>query len=130
MFELKKRSNPKIDAGLELISALGTTELKNIELRDLLHKLISKNWNIIDEIIKTAQENDLLQKTKDFWAIRPEESTLQFEKPKIIKQEETTSCKHCGRKITTAFYVELVSHTYGPFGSKCVRKIHLGYLLQ
>jgi hypothetical protein len=41
----------KIDAGLELISALGAIELKPIEIRDLLYNLISKDYNTIDEIL-------------------------------------------------------------------------------
>ena len=34
--------NPKIDAGLELISAPGVTELQPIQIRDLLYNLITK----------------------------------------------------------------------------------------
>jgi hypothetical protein len=51
----------KIDAGLELISALGAIELKPIEIRDLLYNLISKDFNKIDEILETAQKEKLLQ---------------------------------------------------------------------
>jgi len=51
--------NPKMDAGLELISALGATELKPIEIRDLLYNLVTKNFSTIDEIIKIAQGKKL-----------------------------------------------------------------------
>jgi hypothetical protein len=51
----------KIDAGLELISALGAIELKSIEIRDLLYNLISKDFNTIDEILEAAQKEKLIQ---------------------------------------------------------------------
>lgn len=125
----KQTLNPKIDAGLELISALGTTELTTIEIRDLLHDLISKNYNTVDDILEVAQEKSLLQRTKETWLVTPEESNLGFEKPKIVKQEENSHCKLCGHKISVGYYVQLRSNTYGPYGSTCVHKIHLGYLL-
>lgn len=127
----RQRFNPKIDEGLEFISALGPIEIDNIEIRDLLYKLISKkNWDVVDEILKEAQKKNLLQKTDRVWIVTPEESNLVFEKPIIIKKEENTNCKLCGRKITTAFYVEFGSYTKGPFGSKCIHKMRLEYLLQ
>ncbi|KPQ43839.1 MAG: hypothetical protein MPEBLZ_01592, partial [Candidatus Methanoperedens nitroreducens] len=73
----------KIDAGLELISALGAIELKSIEIRDLLYNLISKDYNIIDEILEAAQKEKLLQLTEKTYLMTPEASHLQFEKPKI-----------------------------------------------
>lgn len=121
--------NPKIDQGLELISALGTTELTTIEIRDLLYNLITKNFNTIDKILDIAQDEGLLQKTEKLWSVTPLESTLVFEKPKIVKQEENSNCKLCGKKISVGYYVQLSSHTYGPYGSSCVRKIHLDYLI-
>ena len=54
--------NSKIDAGLELISALGAVELKPIEIRDLLYNLISKDYRTIDKILETAQKEKLLQR--------------------------------------------------------------------
>jgi hypothetical protein len=119
----------KIDAGLELISALGAIELKPIEIRDLLHKLISKDYNIIDEILEIAQKEKLLQRTEKTYLMTPEASSLQFEKPKIVKQEERATCKFCRKKLSTGYYVILKSHTYGPYGSSCIRKMYLDYLL-
>ena len=119
----------KIDAGLELISALGAIELKPIEIRDLLYNLISKDFNIIDEILEAAQKEKLLQLTEKTYSITPEASTLQFEKPKIIKQEERGTCRYCKKKLSTGYYVVFKSHTYGPYGSSCIRKIYLGHLL-
>jgi hypothetical protein len=119
----------KIDAGLELISALGAIELKPIEIRDLLYNLISKDFNIIDEILDTAQKEKLLQLTEKNFLMTPGASNLQFEKPKIIKQEESAKCKFCGKKLSTGYYVVFKSHTYGPYGSSCIRKMYLDYLL-
>jgi hypothetical protein len=119
----------KIDAGLELISALGTTELKSIEIRDLLYNLISKDYNIIDKILETAQKEKLLQRTEKPYLMTPEASSLDFEKPKIIKQEKKGTCKLCRKNLSTGYYVVLKSHTYGPYGSSCIRKIYLGHLL-
>jgi hypothetical protein len=119
----------KIDAGLELISALGAIELKPIEIRDLLYNLISKDFNIIDKILETAQKEKLLQLTEKTYLMTPEASTLQFEKPKIVKQEESATCRHCKKKLSTGYYVVFKSHTYGPYGSSCIRKMYLQHLL-
>ena len=119
----------KIDAGLELISALGAIELKSIEIRDLLYKLISKDFKKIDEILEAAQKEKLLQRTGKTFLVTPEASGLEFEKPKIIKQEERGTCKLCRKNLSTGYYVVLKSHTYGPYGSSCIRKIYLGHLL-
>ena len=119
----------KIDAGLELISALGAIELKSIEIRDLLYNLISKDYNIIDEILEAAQKEKLLQQTEKTYLMTPEASHLQFEKPKIVKQEESAKCKFCRKKLSTGYYVVFKSHTYGPYGSSCIRKIYLDHLM-
>ncbi|CAG1022222.1 hypothetical protein MTYM_01561 [Methylococcales bacterium] len=119
----------KIDAGLELISALGAIELKPIEIRDLLYKLISKNYSTIDKILETAQKEKLLKLTEKTYLMTPEASNLQFEKPKIIKQEESATCRYCRKKLSTGYYVVFKSHTYGPYGSSCIRKIYLDHLL-
>lgn len=119
----------KIDAGLELISAIGAIELKPIEIRDLLYNLISKDFNIIDEILEAAQREKLLQRTEKTYLMTLEAAQLQFEKPKIVKQEESAKCKFCGKKISTAYYVVFKSHTYGPYGSFCIRKMYLSHLL-
>ena len=119
----------KIDAGLELISALGAIELKSIEIRDLLYNLISKDYNIIDEILAAAQKEKLLQLTEKTYLTTPEASTLKFEKPKIVKQEERGTCRYCGKKLSTGYYVVFKSHTHGPYGSSCIRKIYLDHLI-
>jgi len=119
----------KTDAGLELISALGTIELKPIEIRDLLYNLISKDYNTIDKILEIAQKEKLLQLTEKTYLMTPGASSLQFEKPRIIKQEESATCRLCKKKLSTGYYVVLKSHTYGPYGSSCIRKIYLDHLL-
>ncbi|MCX9075689.1 MAG: DUF5830 family protein [Candidatus Methanoperedens sp.] len=129
MVKSMQELNPKINAGLELISALDAIELKPIEIRDLLYNLISKDYNTIDEILETAQKEKLLQRTEETYLITPQASDLQFEKPKIVKQEERGTCKLCRKNLSTGYYVILKSHTYGPYGSSCIRKIFLGHLL-
>jgi hypothetical protein len=119
----------KIDAGLELISALGAIELKPIEIRDLLYNLISKDYNTIDKILETAQKEKLLKLTGKTYLTTPEASNLQFEKPKIVKQEESAACRFCRKKLSTGYYVVFKSHTYGPYGSSCIRKIYFDYLM-
>ncbi len=125
----RKQSNPKIHVGLELISALGATELKPIEIRDLFYKLISKDFDTIDKILDAAQEKKLLQRTEKTYVLTPGASGLEFEKPRIIKQEERSTCKLCKKKISTGYYVVFKSHTYGAYGSSCIQKIYLGHLL-
>jgi len=129
MVKSMQELNPKIDAGLELISALGAIELKPIEIRDLLYNLISKDYNTIDKILETAQKEKLLQRTEKTYIITPGASNLEFEKPKIVKQEERGTCKLCRKNLSTGYYVILKSHTYGPYGSSCIRKIYLDPLL-
>ena len=119
----------KIDAGLKLISALGAIELKLIEIRDLLYNLISKDYNIIDEILEATQKEKLLQLTEKTYLVTPEASPLQFEKPKIVKQEERGTCRFCIKKLSTGYYVLFKSYTYGPYGSSCIRKMYLDYLI-
>ena len=119
----------KIDAGLELISALGAIELKSIEIRDLLYNLITKDYNTIDEILEAAQKEKLLQQTEKTYLLTPDASSLQFEKPKIVKQEESATCRVCKKKLSTGYYVVFKSRTYGQYGSSCIRKIYLGYLI-
>ncbi len=121
--------NSKIDAGLELISALGAIELKPIEIRDLLYNLISKDFNTIDKILETAQKQKLLQRTEKTFLMTPGASGLEFERPKIVKQEERTNCKLCKKRLSTGYYVVFKSHTYGPYGSSCIRKIYLDHLM-
>ncbi len=57
----------KINAGLELISALDATELKPIEIRDLLYNLISKDYNTIDKILETAQKESFTTNRKNIF---------------------------------------------------------------
>ncbi len=121
--------NSKINAGLELLSALGAAELKPIEIRDLLYNLITRDYNTIDKILEIAQREKLLQLTEKTYALTPEASSLEFEKPRIMKQEEKGACKLCKKSISTGYYVVLKSNTYGPYGSSCIRKIYLDHLL-
>ncbi len=123
------KMSSKIHAGLELLSALGARELKPIEIRDLLYNLIAKDYNIIDEILETAQKEKLVHKTEKTYLLTPGASGLEFEKPRIVKQEEKSTCKLCKKKISTGYYVVFKSHTYGAYGSSCIRKIYLGHLL-
>lgn len=82
---------PKIHAGLELLSALGAIELKSVEIRDLLYNLITKDFTIIDDILETAQKEKLLQRTEKTYVLIPGASGLQFEKPRIVKQNVCTT---------------------------------------
>lgn len=125
----ESHKNPKIDAGLELIAALGTIELKTIEIRDLLYNLISKNYPTIDEILDIAQQEGLLKRTEKTYSITPGASNLKFEKPIIRKWNERTNCRSCGKRISTGYYVITKSYMFGPYGSSCIRKIHLDYLM-
>jgi len=115
----------KIDAGLELISALGPIKLKPIEIRDLLFKLITRDYDKIDRILDIAKKENLLQLTENTYSMTPGASGLKFEKPRIVKQYEKTNCRLCGKRISTGYYVMFKSHTYGPYGSLCIRKIYL-----
>ena len=117
----------KIDAGLELISAIGAGQrtINKLEVRDLLYKLITKDYTKIDEILEQAQKNNLLTPFEKAYLMTPHVSSLQFEKPRIIKQEERGHCRYCGKKLNTAFYVVFTARQYGPFGASCIGKMKI-----
>ena len=119
----------KIEAGLELISALGVNELTPLEIRDVLYNLITKDYAKIDEILSLAQEEKMMQRTEKTYVLTPESSLLEFEKPRIIKQDEKGVCGMCGKHLSKGYYVEFKNRTYGPYGSSCIRKVYLDYLL-
>lgn len=61
-----KKLSSKIDAGLELISALGAIELKPIEIRDLLYKLITKDFSKIANNHGDIITSDIYGRYKSF----------------------------------------------------------------
>jgi len=115
----------KIDAGLELISALGATELKPIEIRDLLYNLITKDYNTIDKILEIAQKEKLLQQTEKTYLVTPAASSLEFEKPRIIRQEERGACRLCRKNLSTGYYVVLSRIPMGLMGHPAFGKYTL-----
>ena len=121
-------NNKIIEKGLEIIAALDVDELPPIELRDILYHTVSKNYDTVDEILKLASNKGLVERRDETYFLTPEASSLEFEKPRIIKQEDKGKCKHCGRSLNTSYYIVFRSDTIGPYGSTCVRKIHLNYI--
>ena len=121
-------NNKIIDKGLEIIAALDVDELPPIELRDILYYTVAKNYETVDEILKSAGDKGLVKRKGETYFLTPEASSLEFEKPRIIKQEDKGKCKLCGRSLNTSYYIEFKSDTIGPYGSTCVRKIHLNYI--
>jgi hypothetical protein len=115
----------KLDAGLELLSSLNTIDIKAVEIRDLLYYLITKDFSKIDEILAAGQKAGLLTNLGQIYLVTPGISSLQFEKPKIIKQQERANCRFCGKKLSTGYYVVFTARTYGPFGSGCIQKMHM-----
>ena len=118
----------KIDAGLELLSNLNTVEVNTVEIRDLLYYVVTKDFTKIDEIMDKAQEIGLVTKIGTFnkCLVTPGISSLEFEKPKIIKQQERANCRFCGKRLSTGYYIVFAARTYGPFGSSCIHKMHIG----
>jgi predicted methyltransferase len=115
----------KIQAGLELIAAINAENLSPQELISILHDLITKDWRLIHEIINAAVEKKLIEREEKTYRITPETSGLEFETPKITKITERGVCSRCGKQISVCHYVEIMSRTYGPFGSTCIRKVKL-----
>lgn len=120
-------SEKKIQAGLELIAAINASSLSIQELRKILHDLITKDWDLVSEILKAAMEEGLVERLEEerVYRITPEASGLEFDKPKITKQNEQSTCALCGKRLKVGYYVVLTAHTYGPFGSTCIRKVRL-----
>ena len=115
----------KIQAGLELIAAINAENLSPQELISILHDLITKDWRLIHEIINAAVEKKLIEREEKTYRITPETSGLEFETPKITKITEQGVCARCGKRISVCYYVDIMSRTYGPFGSTCIRKVKL-----
>ncbi|MFP4654068.1 MAG: DUF5830 family protein [Methanohalobium sp.] len=121
-------SNNITDKGLEIIAAMDVDELSPIELRDILYHTVAKNYETVDEILKSARDMGLVERRDEVYIMTHEASSLEFEKPRIIKQEDKGRCKLCGRSLNTSYYIEFKSDTIGPYGSTCVRKIHMNYI--
>ena len=115
----------KIQAGLELIAVINTEHLTPQELRRILHDLITKDWNLVGKIIDAAIEEKLIERGEKTYRITPVASGLEFKTPKVTKLVERGVCSRCGKQISVCYYVEIMSRTYGPFGSTCIRKVRL-----
>lgn len=124
---MENRAN-NIDKGLEIIAALDVNQLQPIELRDILYYTVAKNYEVVDEILSSAIDEGIVERRDATYHLTPEASSLEFEKPRIIKQEDKSRCKLCGKSLNTSYYIEFKSDTIGPYGSTCVRKIHLNYI--
>lgn len=125
--------NDKIQAGLELIAAINAKELTPQELRKILHDIITKDWDLVGKIIDSAINEKLIERREQThissclssYRITPEVSGLEFKTPKVTKRIERGVCARCGKRISVCYYVEIMSKTYGPFGSTCIRKVRL-----
>lgn len=119
-------SQQKIDQGIELISILTEDKLVPMVVRDILYKMITKDYNTIDAILAEAVKQGLLIRDEDAY-YRTEVQLLEFEKPKKRIVEEKGKCLVCGRSLTKCCYIEFSSRVYGPFGTECVQKVLLDY---
>ena len=115
----------KIQAGLELIAVINTEYLTPQELRRILHDLITKDWNLIGKIIDAAIEEKLIERGEKTYRIIPEVSGFEFRKSRVRSIKERGVCRLCGKQISLCYYVDIMSRTYGPFGSTCIRKVRL-----
>lgn len=115
----------KIQAGLDLIAVIKVKHLTPLELRSILYDLITKDWDLIGKIIDAAIEKKLIDRGEKTYRITPVASGLEFKTPKVTKLAERGVCIRCGKQISVCYYVEIMSRTYGPFGSTCIRKVRL-----
>jgi len=114
-----------IKSGLELIAAINAELLTPQELRSILHNLITKDWNLVSDIIDVAVKENLIERGERIYRIIREGPEVKFSKPKIEKVVEHGICKLCGKQISVCYYATTGSQIYGPFGSTCIRKVRL-----
>jgi len=107
----------KIQAGIELITAINAEQMTRIELRNILYVMITKDWDLVGDIIDTAVDKKLIERGENTYRITREASGLKFTTPKITKRNERGICRLCGKQITKCYYADVGSLAYGPFGS-------------
>lgn len=118
-------TSEKIQAGLELITAITADQLSPQELINTLHHLITKDWSLIHTIIAAAVEKKLIEREGGIYKIIPEVSGFEEITTKIRSRREDGICTICGKKIHMCYYVDIGSRMYGPFGSTCIQKVRL-----
>lgn len=115
----------KIQAGLELITAITADHLTPQELISTLHDLITKDWSLIHKIIAIAVQKKLIERGGSVYKIIPDVSGFEDITTTIRSRREDGICNLCGKQIHLCYYVDIGSRIYGPFGSTCIRKVRL-----
>lgn len=117
--------NRKVANGIELLLCMNSEQMPAFEVRDILFRLISKDYNVIDAILSEAVKQGILQRSEGIYHRNVSYGNLDFERPVKRIIEEKGKCVICGKSLTKCCYIEFPSKMYGPFGLDCVRKVHL-----
>ncbi|MCD4806799.1 MAG: DUF5830 family protein [Methanococcoides sp.] len=119
-----------IQKGLDYIATICATELSPLEIRTLLSKTVTKNYDVVHDIMEAARTEGIVEKRDGTYHFCREAHALEFYKPKIVFKKESSKCRCCGRAMNECWYIELKSGIIGPYGSTCVRKLYLEHLFE
>ncbi len=110
----------KIEDALLLLAA---STRKTVSVRHAVEiiELVTKNPEKIKEILKTAEEMEIIKREEKTIIIA--EGAAAFPKPKITRVDCESACRRCGVKIKNCHYIEFEDHRLGPYGSECVNRI-------
>jgi predicted methyltransferase len=110
----------KIEDALLLLAASACRTMSVREAVEII-ELVTRNPAAIKEILKTAEEQGIIE--RDDKTITISEGAAAFPKPKITRADCDSSCRRCGVRIKNCHYIEFDDHRLGPYGSECVNKI-------
>lgn len=109
-----------VELGLALIERFADDDLG---VADVITRLesVSTHPRTQRRILEAAVEHGLIERRGS--RIRPTGGApIDFEREVIRKDGEFT-CRRCGTRISTGYFLNLDAGEFGPFGSSCIRKV-------
>lgn len=113
----------KLEQALQLLSMLKGKEI-TIKEAVAIVELVTNVPELVKETLRKAEERGLIKREKRKLILKFSEAGFKFGS-KIKKVKCESSCRRCGRKITSCYFIVLQDSELGPFGSECVRKLKL-----
>lgn len=114
----------KIEQGIQLLRMASRRELSVKEVVAII-EVVTKDPRIIRETINQAEMMGLIRRREGRIRIREVTDFNGEEMGKIRHAICEDNCKSCGKRITHCYYIDVLGHTFGPFGSKCIKKLNL-----
>lgn len=109
-----------IERGIALLELLEHDELSLAAVLDRI-ELVTSDPRLQRAIIDRAKEEGIIKQEDD--RVTPQSpSFLRFQADVRSKEGEFT-CRRCGSKLSTGYFMMLEESEFGPFGSSCIRKV-------